>query len=557
MKYRKLYLLLLPLMALFMGGCNEFLDVLPDNRAEINTVEKVQKLLVSAYSSRCYVRMNEIASDNCDDMGEKNVNGGRLLEQNSYWEHMTEADNESNVNTWQNYYQAISVANTALQAIEEMGNTPELQPYKGEALICRAYAHFCLTMLYCLPYHPEKAGEYLGIPYMDQPEKTLNPFYVRESLKSVYEKIQRDLEEGLPLINDEAYEVPKYHFNRQAAHAFAARFYLYSMQWEKVIEHANSVLGQEPELMMRDWEATNKLIWDSNVRMRDYVDPSHRFNLLMIPLYSSNGTLFHAWSASGARYTHNNRTSKMETFRSKRPMGGTFDRWKSDSTDKIFDHAPFRWDDNITNKVWMPKWPNQWEVANVVTGSGYARSTFVAFTANEVLMNRAEAYIHLKDYEAAINDLNVWVDSFYKVGQEGIEFLTRERINEVYGDSESDLYIAEYTAELPTSRKPIHPHGFVVEPGEQEYMIQTLLYCRRIETLSDGLRWMDIKRYGITIDRFYNQNYIDDTTTGYEVSATLPYKDLRHAFQLPEEVIATGLEPNPRNEEAPNHPYLQ
>ena len=181
----------------------------------------------------------------------------------------------------------------------------------------------------------------------------------------------------------------------------------------------------------------------------------------------------------------------------------------------------------------------------------------VAFTTNETVLSRAEAYVHLKEYDKAVADLNAWIGSFYLVGQNGIESLTRERIAEVYGDPSSDRYIAEYTALEPTSRKPLHPHGFTVEAGEQEHLIQTTLFCRRIETIADGLRWGDIKRYGIVIDRFDNSAYNDDNTTGFTVAATLGEKDLRRALQLPQEVITAGLEANPRNENRPDHPFCQ
>ena len=80
---------------------------------------------------------------------------------------------------------------------------------------------------------------------------------------------------------------------------------------------------------------------------------------------------------------------------------------------------------------------------------------------------------------------------------------------------------------------------------------------RRFETIADGLRWGDIKRYGIVIDRFDDSAYNDDNTTGFTVAATLGEKDLRRALQLPQEVITAGLEANPRNENRPDHPFCQ
>lgn len=82
--------------SLTLAACNDFLDELPDNRTELDTPDKINRLLVSAYPSRSFTRMCEIASDNCDDMGANNPNTSLLLEHNSYWMDMNEAENDSN-----------------------------------------------------------------------------------------------------------------------------------------------------------------------------------------------------------------------------------------------------------------------------------------------------------------------------------------------------------------------------------------------------------------------------------------------------------------------------
>lgn len=48
---RKKYLITIPALAAMLTctSCNDWLDVMPDNRAEIDSSEKVYKLLVSAY----------------------------------------------------------------------------------------------------------------------------------------------------------------------------------------------------------------------------------------------------------------------------------------------------------------------------------------------------------------------------------------------------------------------------------------------------------------------------------------------------------------------------
>ena len=63
-----------------------------------------------------------------------------------------------------------------------------------------------------------------------------------------------------------------------------------------------------------------------------------------------------------------------------------------------------------------------------------------------------------------------------------------------------------------------------------------ILQLRRIETYMQGLRFQDIKRYGIEITHL-----LDGEDNIYFKAG-----DLRGALQLPAEVIEAGLEANPR-----------
>ena len=134
----------------------------------------------------------------------------------------------------------------ALQAIEEMGDPVSLNPQKGEALLCRAYWHFVLANTFCMPYNAQTAATDMGIPYILVPETKPMELPSRGTIAEVYAQIAKDLEKGLPLIDEDIYSVPKYHFNRKAAYAFATRFYLYythsdKSNYTKAIEYANVV----------------------------------------------------------------------------------------------------------------------------------------------------------------------------------------------------------------------------------------------------------------------------------------------------------------------------
>ena len=82
----------------------------------------------------------------------------------------------------------------------------------------------------------------------------------------------------------------------------------------------------------------------------------------------------------------------------------------------------------------------------------------------------------------------------------------------------------------------------IVEGSEQESFIHCLLFMRRNEFIHEGMRWFDIKRYGIEISRRLVRG-IDVIS----VDDVLKVRDNRRAMQLPDDVITAGITPNPRD----------
>ncbi len=74
-------------------------------------------------------------------------------------------------------------------------------------------------------------------------------------------------------------------------------------------------------------------------------------------------------------------------------------------------------------------------------------------------------------------------------------------------------------------------------------MIHTLLLLRRYETLHYGLRWFDVKRFGIEI---YRRTLTSNDLGIKSVDDTLEVRDNRRAVQLPADVLAADMTPNPR-----------
>ena len=70
-----------------------------------------------------------------------------------------------------------------------------------------------------------------------------------------------------------------------------------------------------------------------------------------------------------------------------------------------------------------------------------------------------------------------------------------------------------------------------------------LLLHRRYYTLHYGLRWFDVKRFGIEI---YRRTLTSNDLGIKSVDDTLEVRDNRRAVQLPADVLAADMTPNPR-----------
>ena len=181
-----------------LSSCDKFLDTMPDNRAELNTPEKIKALLGDAYSRTDYMMVTELLADNMDNNAAViTASADRFYEQVWNWEDVTESNNESPENIWQNNWGSIAAANQALEAIEELGGkeNPDLAGSYGEALLARAYGHFILVNVFCLNYNAQTSATDPGIPYMDKPEQGLSPQYERSNVAEVYRRIDEDIQD--------------------------------------------------------------------------------------------------------------------------------------------------------------------------------------------------------------------------------------------------------------------------------------------------------------------------------------------------------------------------
>ncbi len=543
-----------------LPSCKDFLDAAPDTRVELVTVQQLRELLVTGYMSYNYAIVGELSSDNVIDNNSPNEDGQRynlsaydLGDEELYaWKDVkSNIDGNSPSGVWSGCYHAIATANAVLERIEELEKDPSgltegelelMSAVKGEALLIRAYHHFILVNIFCMPYQGDnpvtvngRTVDYQGVPYMTKPETEVKPHYERGTVADDYRMIEADIEAGLPLINDAIYEVPKYHFNRAAANAFAARFYLFKRDYEKVVKYADAAFnGVDPSEMMSDiWSHRNSLYYIRDIGR--YYTETKRANVFLC--FSSYSTW--ARRAHGYRYQCH-REAKRATIEGPGPSWKNC-RWRNTRTNETFSmHPCFNGlcgsaGDAEYGKYFAGTMAEQFEYTDKLAGIGYAHMVRAEFTAEETLLCRAEAKLFLGDKEGCFADLKIWDDSKQKIGEEnsGLQELTPELIELFYSQQDEGR---RWGIMKEIRIDEVCPSDKYHLTEDMMAFMQCIQHYRRIETVHTGMRWFDIKRYGLSFSH----------KIGKSGSDYLQFMDPRYAIQIPSEVISAGFTVNPR-----------
>lgn len=539
-----------------LTACSDFLDTPTDTRVELVTTEQLRMLMNSAYPSVNYAWPLELMSDNMEDNNAPDADGLRY-NLSSYdrgddemfrWEQCissTSSDTPSGI--WEEFYGSTAAANAVLQKLDEWeardGKLDSTQKaIKGEALVLRAYNHFILAQVFCEPFSGSLNDTYDGIPYITKPETTVKPHYERGTLAETYAKIQQDLEEGLGLISNGIYSVPKYHFNTSAANAFAARFYLFTRQYQKALDSANAAFGGA------EVDVTPFLtdLW-ANLASMYYISDMGLFingidkagNFLLYPTYSTSFRHL----LSGCRYGVI-RDALNSTIYGASPAWANF-RWKmtngkgsSFTMHPAFNGSCARNGKSEYGVVLCANVCEQFEYTDKIAGIGYCHVTRREFYGEETLLTRAEAKLFLGDKQGALEDIDKWEkarrESPSAVGYEDqFEDFTIENIEEFYGGNPGYGICKEINIDqiCPESDATVSLSSIMP-------MLQCVQHLRRIETIHTGMRWFDIKRFGLEFDRKIGKTGQDH----------LAVRDPRKAVQIPAEVEAAGMKPNPRPE---------
>jgi len=488
--------LLLSFLILLLPGCNDFLDEVPDNRVALDNLEKAAQLLTNAYSDGSYA-FTDWMTDNVAYTRGVSLRTNHL---ESYsWEDESTDATELDTPTffWNTTYNAIAHANEvlaildALQAVSEQDQARK-RAVESEALLTRAYGHFMLVNLFARHYNPQRAGTALGVPYVDTPETVFIKTYTRNTVQEVYDRVEQDMLRGIELADDSFFaNSGKYHFNRNAALAFASRFYLFKEDYQKCIEYSNELLGKDPSVFVRDLTSDEFLNASSSIDgySQLYSSPDLPGNLLLMRKVSL---------VQRTDFAHGPTSTLYRDLFALNPFAGTVDERENPALVKG------------ENGVFPVRYQSLFQRSSLSSNVGTPYHIHMAFRGEEVLLNRMESLIELNRLDEAVDDLQILVDHRYS-GQPVT--VSIQLLREAFGVA-GDPFVSD------------------------KFVMRTYTQIeRRKEFIVQGLRWFDIKRFELEVDH----NLADGSII------TLEDGDLRKALQIPASAIEVGgLQPNPR-----------
>ena len=652
------------LLCALCASCADKLDEQPDSRwIYIDNAKKVQLLLTSGYPKAVPAVICELMGDNLVDnnvvVPATHNDAYSIFHEEAYkWEDIesySTGEDDTPYEVWDRYYYGIATANHAIEAMKEMAdgdtvairNNPDISSSWGEAHLMRAYFHFVLVNVFAEAYKDENlSSQEWGIPYVTTVENVVNIDYSDHSyskrVNEVYRLIEKDLLEGIDLIDDSKYTVPAYHFNRNAAYAFAARFYLFKRDYENCVKYADKALGGNPATSLRKWASMNtNTIY---TMLNAYNDETAACNYLLQTTYSLQDRMLSAcryainggvkdpalmekslWVAPKTEKKQISEGSPVEiVFQlkdNKIESGDTLrvyfakdvdepvyrvackdaygqladlafvqakDNLKIPVTDQTtaaniserglvlqgsgwtvtkitlekkdyaatvgtvpnvtdtksvlyegggpnwtgrvpaYDGKIFRWGAGSEYGSWLFRVYEYFEYTNKIAGIGYVHIIYQPFTAEETLLCRAEAKLYLGQREAAIQDLGFWTAS-----KQVTDPLTQDGISRKYAGTPAANDWAD----------DIHPQDMSPEfrllEGDDLMVLRCVLHFRRVETMFEGLRWFDIKRYGITVHHAYRGPQDYDITHDY-----LLWNDPRRVVKVPYNVKDAGYDPD-------------
>jgi tetratricopeptide (TPR) repeat protein len=240
------------ILVVCLSSCKKFLDEKANKTWKVpSTLEDYSAILDNVNNLNTLNIIPFFTQASCDDYY-FDYNDWRALpeqQRNLYFWNQQEGED------WFTSYQAVFYANTVLEGLETLENSPaaaaEYNRVKGSAMFFRAFAYFGVSQAFCGPYQLATAKTDMGIPLRTHPD--FNQTTSRASNYDTYRQIITDLESAAALLPSIPLFITRP--SRPAAYALLARTYLSMEDYQNAGRYADSCLTLSHELL--DYNSLN------------------------------------------------------------------------------------------------------------------------------------------------------------------------------------------------------------------------------------------------------------------------------------------------------------
>ncbi|WP_276088286.1 RagB/SusD family nutrient uptake outer membrane protein [Pedobacter sp. JY14-1] len=396
---KKLNTIILILAAISLGSCKKYLDKPNKIQTDIETVDQLRALLDNVIGEEGdtysfnppvafgYEGHNATATYSTDDTEISTdfykANPNAVLLANLYY-YVFDVDNIVGASTdplWNNEFRKIFNANVVLANIDNVrGDEVIRKQVKADAYFIRAYSYWTLVNYYCLPYS-EANLQSKGLPLKRTTDYAES--LQRANLRDTYSFILEDIRQAQSLVNYQ--DVPatfRWRVSKPAIDAFLSRYYLFTGEYAKSVDHSNSALISQ----------TAKLVDFNTIPPGNSANYSNPSAILRYSALNDYGpTTYFAWDEFFyTRFT----TATSQWFIPSTSLLALYDR-----------------NEDLRYRLLMIE--NGGRRANVITPAQYRYTYFddgsylpAGPTVAEVLLNKAEALARKGDVADALNAAN-------------------------------------------------------------------------------------------------------------------------------------------------------
>jgi hypothetical protein len=250
MKKLKLIAGTLFLSVFLFTACDGLLDTTPkqsiDAGEALTNPENVKSVLIGAYDAMgggdlyggWFLMMPDfLAADDEFDFS------GTFFGPRQIWLKQQLYDNANATGTWIDAYDAINIANSALDGLDLLEGA-ERDRVEGEAKFIRGMIYFDLVRLYADPYVSGATNSQAGVPLVLTPTTTIDESsnVARATVEEVYTQVLNDLNDAKNLLSD-VNPVRSYYANSMVASAVLSRVYLQMEDYDNARIEADRVIS--------------------------------------------------------------------------------------------------------------------------------------------------------------------------------------------------------------------------------------------------------------------------------------------------------------------------